>query len=393
VRTIEPLAWALLWAFVFTIPWEKSVWVPAVGSIARFLGLLAFAAGALVIIRRRKPRPPNAALVLAALFVAWSAATWFWSLDPPATLRRTRTFVELFAMLWLVWEFCREPARQRRLMQAYVLGAAAACGIAFWRYLHHRQTYYLRYAASGFDPNDFGIVLALALALALYLALRERSPIRWVWFAIAPTLMAAILLTASRAALIATFAAFTFSILTWRSADRAFRMVSLTLAAALALSLVRFAPAPQRQRLATIPSELASGALHGRTRIWKTGLRVFKQHPLLGIGSGAYPKAVEPWLGTPKIAGFQYVAHNTFLSVLVECGAVGFAIYALLLATLAFFVRAMPPLERSLWIAVAAAWAIGVSTLTWEHYKPAWLMTALITARWASAWRPGHRAP
>ena len=161
--------------------------------------------------------------------------------------------------------------------------------------------------------------------------------------------------------------------------------------AALALSLFRFAPAPQRQRLATIPNEITQGTLHNRTRIWKSGFKALRHHLILGVGSGAYPKAVEPWLGKPKVAGFQYVAHNTFLSVLVESGAIGFAIYALLLGTLALYAWTMPPLERSLWLVISAAWAVGVFTLTWEHYKPTWLIMAMITTGWAGAWRPPRR--
>jgi O-antigen ligase len=387
LKTLDRIAWALLCAFVFTIPWEKSVWVPEVGSIARFVGIVAFAAGGAVALRYRPLRRPNAVLILAAVFVAWSAVTWLWSLDPAATLRRIRTFAELLAMLWLIWNSCRTPERQRHLMQAYVFGAIAASGLAFWRYLHHHQTYYLRYAASGFDPNDFGLVLALSVPLTLYLALRERRPWRWIYLGMVPIVLAAVLLTASRASLIATFVAFTFAFFTWRASDRTFRVVSLALMAALALSLVRFAPAPQRKRLATIPNEITRGTLHDRTRIWRTGLKVLKQHPILGVGSGAYPEAVEPWLGRPMVAGFQYVAHNTFLSVLVECGIVGFTIYALLLGTLFLYVCTLPPLERSLWLVISASWAVGVFTLTWEHYKPTWLIMSMITTEWARAWR------
>src|SRR5258706_4765735 len=74
LKSADRLAWALLCAFVFTIPWEKSVWVPAIGSIARFLGLIAFAAGALVAIRwRRPPRLPRLSIPAAPSGEVFSA--------------------------------------------------------------------------------------------------------------------------------------------------------------------------------------------------------------------------------------------------------------------------------------------------------------------------------
>jgi O-antigen ligase len=387
VKTFDRIAWALLCAFVFTIPWEKSVLVPEFGTIARFLGWVAFAAGLVSALRLRPLRRPNGALLLAAVFVAWSGATWLWSVDAYATMRRVKTFAELAGMFWLIWNSCRTEERHRQLMQAYVFGAAAASSLAFWRYLHNRQTYYLRYAAEGFDPNDFGLVLAIAVPLALYLALKDRSARRWVYLAIVPMMLAAIVLTASRASLIATFVAFTFAFFAWRAADGTFRVVSLGLMLALGLSLFRFGPEPQRKRLATIRNEITQGTLHDRTRIWKAGLKALKQHPIIGAGSGAYPKAVEPWLGKSKVVGFQFVAHNTFLSVLVESGAIGFGIYALMWGTLLLYAWSMAPLERSLWIVVALSWAVGVFTLTWEQYKPTWLVISLITTAWANAWR------
>jgi hypothetical protein len=73
--------------------------------------------------------------------------------------------------------------------------------------------------------------------------------------------------------------------------------------------------------------------------------------------------------------------------VLVELGAVGFAVYGLLMATLMLFIWTMTSIERALWAIVLVAWAAGVSTLTWEHYKPSWLIMAMIMTEWArSAW-------
>ena len=278
-------------------------------------------------------------------------------------------------------------------MGSYVAGAVAASSLGFYRYVHHEQTNYRRFAATGFDPNDFGLVLALAVPLALYLGLRERGWIRWCARASVPFVVAAIFLTASRTALVATFAAFAFAVWTWRQADLPQRALAVLLLLALGLSLFRFGPGPQRQRLATIGTELRQGTFHNRTRIWKTGLKVFKSHPLRGVGVAAYPEAVSPWLGKKDAAGFLVVAHNTFLSVLVETGLAGFGLFALLLATLALFVWAMAAEERALWTVMLAVWAVGVSTLTWEQYKPTWLLMALIMTGWAASGQGGEPLP
>ena len=380
-------AGVLLCLFVFSIPWEKSIQMPGVATLSHLLGILAFASAAVAALRRGSVRPPNLALGLAAVFVLWAALTYFWSLDHQATVRRVATLAELLAMVWMIWDTCRDSLLQTRLMQSYVWGAVAACASAGFRFFHGQQTYWRRYAAAGFDPNDFGLILALSIPIALYLALRRGKLMRWWYRAAVLAVLGALLLTGSRTALVSAFAAFGFALMRWREADRGQRASSVLLLLFLVLGLYGFAPLATRERLATVTSELTRGTLHNRTTIWKAGLRVLRRHPILGIGAGAYPEAVRPQLGTPGVPGAQYVAHNTFLSVLVECGVIGFGVYALMLGTVAMYVWTLPSAERALWAIMLAVWAIGVSTLTWEHYKPSWLIVALIMTEWGRPWR------
>lgn len=378
----------LLCLFVFSIPWEKSIQMPDIATLSHLLGILAFAAAAFVAARRGSVRPPNLALGLAAVFVLWASLTYFWSLDRQATVTRVATLAELVAMVWLIWDTCRDSLLQTRLMQAYVWGAVAASASAGLRFFQGQQTYWRRYAAAGFDPNDFGLILALSIPIALYLGLRKGSLMRWCYRGAALVVLGALLLTGSRTALVAAFVAFGFALWTWREADSGQRTSSALLLLFLLLDLYGFAPVATRQRLATVTSELTRGTLHNRTTIWKAGLKVLRRHPVLGIGAGAYPEAVRPQLGTPRVPGAQYVAHNTFLSVLVECGAIGFMVYALMLGTVAMYVWTLPPAERALWAIMLAVWAVGVSTLTWEHYKPSWLIVALVMTEWGRPWWP-----
>jgi len=379
------IAWAALCAFVFSIPWEKSIQLPGTATLSHVFGIAAFAAAGVAALQRRQVRWPNLALWVGAVFVGWAGLTWFWSVDRSATFARAVTLAELLAMAALIWDSCRDRLRQRQLMQAYVCGAVAAAVSAYVRYFLGMQTYWRRYAAPGFDPNDFGLILSIAIPLALYLSMAP-GWMRWVYRAAILAVMCAILLTASRMAMITTFAAFLFPVLTWRQLDVGLRVASVVLVALMVLGLYKLAPATSRERLATFSAELTSGTLHNRTTIWKTGLKVLKQHPLLGVGAGAYPEAVRPWLGTPGLAGHSYVAHNTFLSVLVECGLVGFSFYCLMWLVACVFVWTLPAAERALWAVALVVWAIGVSTLTWEQYKPSWLILAFIMTEWGLPW-------
>ncbi len=379
------LAWPLLCLFVFSIPWVKSLAVGELGTFTRLVGLLALATVGLAALLDRSFRPPNLALIAAAAFAAWTALSWRWSIVPAETADRAFTFAQLLAMLWMIWQACRSSRRLSGLMQAYVAGAAVASVLTLTRYARGLETYYRRYAAPGFDPNDLGLTVALAIPLALYLALHERGPLRWAYHAAVVLAIAAILLSASRTSLLISILAFAFVLATWRASDWPHRLASILLFGLLISGALYLAPEFSRQRLATLPVEATQGTLHNRTQIWKAGLRVFRTHPLLGIGAGGFPEAVRPQLGVPPREGHRYVAHNSYLSILVECGIVGLGLFTLFLAILAAYTWFLPATERALWCVVLAGWALGITTLTWEFRKPGWLFFGLIMAGWARA--------
>jgi O-antigen ligase len=96
----------------------------------------------------------------------------------------------------------------------------------------------------------------------------------------------------------------------------------------------------------------------------------FERNPLLGVGSNMYRSVnVE-----------NKVAHNSFISVLVELGLVGFILFGCILATAIRQILSQPSWEKRMWLAVLAGWAAAASTLTWEYRKPTWLFLCLIVA-------------
>jgi O-antigen ligase len=387
----DRLAFWLLLLLTFTIPWEKSLVIPDIGTVARLAGSLALVGGVLAATLRRQVRPPNLALAAAASFVLWSAATRMWSANADATMTRSLTLLQLFLMAYLVWDSSRSMQHVRWLSAAYAAGAVVASAGTILRYFTGEQTYYRRYAAAGFDPNDLGLTVALAIPLALSLALRA-GRLRWLWYLAATLCGAAVLLTASRTALVCAGTAFAVVPLLWPHPSGKSRAASFVLLLLFVAGAVGLAPKESRQRIATIGTEVRGGNLHNRTTIWKAGIQAWKSRKFTGVGAGAFPKAVEPLIGVPGVPGHEYVAHNTFLSVLVETGLAGFAIYAAMLLILVVFAIVQPQPERALWLTVLLVWAIGVSMLTWEHRKAAWILFSLIIAAWSRAFRPAESA-
>jgi len=72
------------------------------------------------------------------------------------------------------------------------------------------------------------------------------------------------------------------------------------------------------------------------------------------------------------------VAHNAFVSVTVELGLIGLAIFLGVVALAAAAALAQPRWELRLWLAVLATWSVGALALTWENRKPTWLFFSLI---------------
>src|SRR5262249_11697975 len=60
----------------------------------------------------------------------------------------------------------------------------------------------------------------------------------------------------------------------------------------------------------------------GRAMIWRGTLNMIHAHPILGVGLGAYITAFPTYETIPSLVRINY-AHNDYLQVLAECGAIG----------------------------------------------------------------------
>jgi O-antigen ligase len=328
---------------------------------------LAAAAGwRLVTEARVRPMPPVLVALLA--FVAWSAATVFWALSAREVTIRSITNAQLFVFVWLASQLIRTERDLRAVLAGYVAGGLVLAALTWRSYLTGNTPYYERYAAEGFDPNDMSVYLALGIPMAAYLAVgggRRRNMLALLYL---PVAVSAVSLAGSRAGLISISIA-SVGVVLWVA--RSSRL-ALALTVALlfgAMSFVATAvPAETLDRLFSAEEEVMAGTLGERTGIWRFGAAVFIEHPVLGIGAGCFPTALA------RASHVRNVAHSTPLSIAVETGAIGLALFLAGLALVLWSVRRCARDERILAWSLVLTLVVGTASLTWEYRKATWLV-------------------
>jgi O-antigen ligase len=395
--TLEPildrLAFGLLWVFILAVPWEGDTMIGGV-AITVWLGLLTAAAAFLRLSVKGSIRKPSALHGWMAAFVVWALLSLVWTLDTEMTLTRAGSYLQLAIMVWLIWELVLTDERWMALLYAYCMGACVSSinairnlimGMTSASDQARELTEYGRYAPKGFDQNELALVLALSIPMAFYLLTRRQSfPGAILCWAQLPLGIVAILLTGSRAGLISLSVALTIVVFALPLLRGWKRLICWVAFPCIVASAVFCVPANTWKRLLTTGSEITGGTLDHRTVIWAAGLNVFRQHPFIGVGAGAFGPSVVAAIDK------NYVAHNSFLSILVELGVVGALILLALLTSMLYVAVRMGGLDRWLWIVLLMTWTVGLLSLTWEYRKVTWFLFGMIAAD-ASLTRRGRR--
>ena len=365
------LAYAALWMFIFTLPWEGVVRIGGMAIVSRGTGMLAMAMTLFAIVVNARVRRWHTFHIVALAFVIWAGCVLLLTLaaDPPG---KFWTFVQLLLVLFIMWELATSWQRVTGLFLAYVLGAYVAAMQTILVYRRSGGSSFQRFAAGELDPNDLAMTLALALPMAWYLGMTYRQPLlRWACRGYMPLGLLALGLTGSRGGIVATCVALLIvplSMTRLTPARLTTAVVMLCLSGALALTYV---PETLIQRLAGTGREVEEGTMHGRLDIWKAGVKAFSQKPLVGYGTANFKAAVRAF-------GEGQVAHNSYLSVLVEQGLIGFALYFTMYVSVFLAVLRLPTLERRFALVLLATLAVALLPLTWEDRKPVWFILAAL---------------
>lgn len=377
--SIRKIALAFSLVFIFISPWEGVVNLPGIGTAAKFVGLAGAAVWVLAVVIQGQFRKPAPFHIAVYLFLLWNMVSTFWSADTNRTVFHLITWSQLFGLVLIIWDLYTSRAALLAGLQAYILGAYVAVGSAIANFITGNVFYtpYQRFSSSDeATPDGFGFVLALGIPVAWYLASSISTNkvgyfFKLLNYAYIPAAFVGIALSGTRTAMIAAIPGMVFGITILSRVRRSSQVLIILLFAAFLLILLPYGGTLSSfQRLGTTIDNLAAGDLTGRVSIWRDGIASFAAHPLVGVGSNMYR----------SINSVGKLAHNSFLSVLVEVGLVGFVLFVTILGIALFQAWTQPKWERRFWFTMLMVWTIGASTLTWEHRKTTWIFLSLLVA-------------
>jgi O-antigen ligase len=350
------------------ISWQPQLATKVIGGALVLAVAVSFVQG------RRPERPPIRSLVLPiALLAAWCGLSLTWTLDVEAT--RVRSIHLGFEAL-LIAALALAPDRER-VLRALSLGLGAGAVILSLGFLAALgEPHGARLMAFGAHANLQGREIVLGV-LALGLLGRQSSRVR---LATAVAGGVGIGLSFSAGTWLATVAA--ASVLAVRREHRSL-VAALLGGIVVGTLLLTAAGQSDESRLRSPATALQGNAVEeigsGRLVLWGHAARMTAAHPVLGVGAGAFPTALEEVRADYQRAGGEHTkpsrrSHSVYLDLLAETGPLALVLF---LTPLGLALRSGWTHRDHVVLALVTFVVVSGSTDSLLHQKSLWLAVAL----------------
>jgi putative inorganic carbon (hco3(-)) transporter len=394
-------AWAeaLLLVLLAALPWESLLQYPTeTVSAVKLLGLLLMGAWGLRVLQPgRALRLPTTLIPVIGLgFMV--AVSFVVSPDTSVGMEKVLRYALFIAFFFLIVQLVTTRSSVKRVLRVLVLSAT---GAALWALVAFLGGTLDRASGPIEDPNDFAFLIATVLPLTGYLWIEE-SRRRLLWGSCFSLQAAATLATLSRGALVGLAALAVWAIATRRVPIAGVLAAVTTVVGLVLVALVFWGPVINErvESKERVQGENAAS----RLAFWDAALRMSYDRPLTGVGPGRFSEEAEAYVRNAPSTLTHPVAHNSYLEILAESGALALGFFLAYLIGTWTLLRRMWRASRldadadgvRLATALQAAFvvgAVGAFFLSQQLALPLWLIGALAAALAPSPVDVEARAP
>lgn len=311
-----------LLGFLLVVILRPADFVPVMGKLRPAVLMFTVAILAWVLAGRRTRLFVHRTNKYAALLLLLMIATVPFSYWPSKSLETTIVYAKMLVAFFLICNVVKD-VRALRIFILALVGALTVHAVLVIRAyllgnLHHDRVEIHADGAFG-DPNDIAMGLVMMLPLTIWLKSRWGTFGKAACWCLFVVLLMGIAATQSRGGFLG---AITCAILLIRQSRH--KLLALVVAWAVGAVLIILLPASTFERVQTMSEYQQEESAQSRLYVWKTGVRMFADHPLTGVGAGAFGIAYgEDYINASAPVRKWLTAHNSLIQVSAELGIAG----------------------------------------------------------------------
>ncbi len=277
-------------------------------------------------------------VVLAVVFLFWVGIT-----DPDAAFANASrswmfTLFQLLSLLWLAGQLLREPHQHNLVMWAFGLAAVVSAVVVLQQATTSEKAL-LDLRAGGLTGGANTVARYFVVALVFFsylLGAYRRTAVRLVIAACMTLLAISTVYTVSRTGLVLLAVAGGLKLILGESGvQRIAKAVAIMLLAFTVIGVVD-TNGELFRIIGDTPQAIGAGTgtVGLRYELWQAGLRMWIDYPIAGVGIGEFQTHLLDYT-TGRFAwrGVAVGAHNSYIAVLAETGAVGLVLFLGMIAS------------------------------------------------------------
>ncbi len=273
-------------------------------------------------------------LILFAVYVVIQIISSATSNDPADSFDNMSRKASIYIVFIAAALFIKEPQQLRKLLTALFFFTAIISVIELVRFAadyipnQHVSLGEYRLQYFGFPLTNGAIKMMVLLVIIPLIFVKkdflfEGSRLGKLWLGlITLPILATFYLTNARNAVLGLFT----GLLIYGMLKNRYFLSGLIV---ITLGFLLLAPLPVKERILSI-GDLNHPSNHTRIVMWETGLKIFKDHPVFGVGDVDINKVYRQYK-TPEFHGEGSHMHSNFVQILVNYGILGLAAWLALM--------------------------------------------------------------